>query len=315
MMPAVAVLGATGFVGSHIVRALTQRGVLVQPVTAPRVTARLSTTQRAALIDRLRDQLNGNRAVINAAGVAEAVASSQVLTDANHLMPALLAEATSSLPLRLVHVSSAAVQGRRPVLDSSREHAPFSPYSVSKAEGESALLDTGGDICVYRPPGVHGRTRRVTHTLVRVASSPLASVASPGTANTPQALAQNVADAVAFLATSDTPPPRIVHHPSEGLTTQGLLNALGGRSPRRVPQPLARSALRALYLGARARSGLEGQARRLEVLWFGQDQAPSWLNEKGWEPPYRIDRWEELGRQVREDIPKNTNTHVDGSFG
>lgn len=302
MMPTVAVLGATGFVGSHVVRALTRRDVPVRPVRAPRLTKSLSPAERSILLDQLQDELQGVQTVINAAGAAQATGSDDVLMEANHLMPTLVAEATSSVSVRFVHISSAAVQGRRPVLDSSPDQAPFSPYSFSKAAAETSLLGASQQTCIYRPPGVHGRNRRVTRTLVRLASSPFATVAAPGTGNTPQALVENVADAVAYLATVDAPIPQIVHHPSEGLTTAGLMTALGGRSPRRVPSSLVKPALRALNAGARVRPGLEGQTRRLEMLWFGQEQAKSWLDHMGWRPPSPLERWEKLGHEVRADL-------------
>lgn len=236
--------------------------------------------------------------MVNAAGLADAAGASRDLVWANHDLPRLVASVAGELGLRLVHVSSAAVQGRRPRLDSTPEHAPFSPYSASTAAGERVVLDQAGEVCVYRPPGVHGPDRPVTRTLVRLARGPWATVAAPGTQNSPQALIENVTDAVAFLATTDQSLPRIVHHPSEGLTVSSLLRLLGGREPRRVPRSVASATVRTAFAAARLRPGLEGHARRLEMLWHGQDQAPSWLTEAGWRAPSGADRWAELGRSV-----------------
>lgn len=301
MTQRVAVLGANGFVGSHVSAALLQRGARVVPVRAPRVG--LTGAGRPETLRQLAEQLHGCDAIVNTAGIADATQSSMDLSQANHHLPDLLGEAAATLATRLVHVSSAAVQGRRRVLDSSREYGAFSPYSTSKAQGEHALLRRRmGSLCIYRPPGVHGRDRATTRTLVRLASTRAASVARPGSQNTPQALVQNVADAVAFLATIDSDPPTIVHHPSEGITTVGLLSALGGRPPRVIPRCIASLGVQALFVGSHARPGLQGHARRLEVLWLGQEQAPSWLEESGWRPPQPPVAWYLLGRQVRRDL-------------
>lgn len=217
---------------------------------------------------------------------------------ANHQLPGLLAHVTTQLGLRLVHVSSAAVQGRRRRLDSSVEYEPFSPYSASKVAGERAIRSHSGEMCIYRPPGVHGTDRAVTRTLVRLAGGPWATVASPGQQNSPQALIENVADAIAFLATTDQELPEIVHHPSEGLTVSGLLHLMGGRRPRHVPKVIAAATICGAFLSARVHSGIGGHARRLEVLWNGQQQAPSWLTGAGWLAPYGEQRWAELGRSI-----------------
>lgn len=313
MTSPIIVVGASGFVGGHVVEALSRRGAEVRRVQAPRVQIAMSAEQRQAHLQRLRATINGYPVVVNAAGVSDATGVSKVLTEANQLMPALVADVTRATGARLIHISSAAVQGRKAVLDSTLAWRPFSPYSASKAEGERALLGAGDHVCIYRPPGVHGTDRSVTRTLVRLACSSFSSVASPGELNTPQALAENVGDAVAFLATSRRTLPSIVHHPSEGLTTASLLTALGGRPPRMIPAPVALATVRAMYVAAHARAGLEGQARRLEVLWFGQEQAPSWLSEAGWQAPVTHEGWRSLGLRIRNDLRSTGRTARDGN--
>ncbi|WP_131105983.1 NAD-dependent epimerase/dehydratase family protein [Ornithinimicrobium sufpigmenti] len=291
-----AVLGASGFVGGHVTKWLRQTSVVVKPVRAPRMAHSVASLKLDPYEAYLFDMLSECDVVVNAAGVADAVGSSQDMEWANHRLPGLLAQVTARLGVRLVHMSSAAVQGRRPALDSSAEYAPFSPYSASKAAGERAVLAHSSTACIYRPPGVHGPDRAVTQKLVRLARGRWATVASPGDQNSPQALIENVADAIAFLATTEEELPRIVHHPSEGLTVSSLLHLLGGRPPRRVPQTLASAAISAAFLAGRARPGLQGHARRLEMVLVGQEQAPSWLTAVGWRAPYCAGRWAELGR-------------------
>lgn len=301
-MTRVAVVGATGFVGTRIRVALGSRGVEVHCVSAPRLTtparevravlAEVDTVARAPVMDGLASQLMHCEAVINAAGMAAATGHGDALYGANALLPALLAAATPS-DARFVHISSAAVQGRREVLDESEHMAPFSPYSASKALGEVVVRELRPDAVRFRPTSVQGADREVTHALVRLLSSPLASVAGAGVRPTPQVSVENVADAAAFLALAAESPPGVVLHPSEQLTTADLVRLLGRREPRHIPVRLARAVVGAAYLTGSAVPTLRGTARRLEMLWFGQSQGCSWLDGR-WTPVKGIEWWMEL---------------------
>lgn len=297
----IGVLGATGFVGSAVVSALQARNVAVLPVKSPRLLPPLSTPKREVAIETLAAELSGCRAVINAAGLAEAAGNDhRGLQGANAVLPEIVATVASGMGIRLVHVSSAAVQGSRAELDSSRDLAPFSPYSRSKADGEAAVLASQAKAVVFRPPGVHGMDRRVTRTIARLASGPASSVAGDGRRPSANALIANVGDAIAHLATTSSSPPAIVHHPFEGLTTGILLHRLGGKEPHHVPFPIARFGLLfARWIGY-AFPPLMAYSRRLEMLWFGQRQAPSWLTADGWAPPHGLEEWTRMGETLRE---------------
>lgn len=295
MIGRVAVVGATGFVGTAVVERLRHRGVEAFGVAAPRVSGTLGAAAPSdAAVTAVVDTIAGAACVVNAAGLAEATAGGHAELDgANGLMPGLLARACSRLGVRLVHVSSAAVQGGLP-LDSSQRYAPFSPYSRSKVIGEQSVLAIPGEVCVVRPPGVHSPTRSVTRSIMALARSPFSTVAAPGTDNAPQAQLVNVADAIAFLAVHDGPAPRIIHLPAEGITTTDLLTFLGDRPPLAVPRFLARAAVTAARSLGTVSGGLAGHARRLDVLWFGQPQAHSWLTDAGWAPPMGIEGWRHM---------------------
>jgi nucleoside-diphosphate-sugar epimerase len=240
----------------------------------------------------LAESLEGCDVVVNAAGVATATGHGDSLFGANALLPGLLVAVAPS-NARFVHVSSAAVQGRLRVLNETEERAPFSPYSLSKSLGEQVVLATRPGAVCYRPTSVHGPGRDVTRSLVRVLKSPLASVAGTGELPSPQVRVENVGDAVALLATTEEAPPRVVLHPSEGMTTGNLVRILGGREPLRMPWGLARAAVAVAFFVGRAVPASAGVARRLEMLWFGQGQGPSWLSER-WSPDKGIDSWKEL---------------------
>ena len=212
---------------------------------------------------------------------------------------------------RFVQVSSAAVQGRTDVLDSSPNVAPFSPYSRSKALGALLARKAHPGTVEYRPPGVHGVDRRVSQMTARIARSRISSVARPGSSPSPQALLKNVADAIAFLATSQVPPPAIVAHPSEGLTTASVLVLLGRRQPLEIPRALAKSVVAMGMACGRVVPPVAVNTRRIEMLWFGQSQAPSWLTDAGWKPPAGQDAWKELGRLLAERSSGRNDSHSD----
>jgi nucleoside-diphosphate-sugar epimerase len=306
--PTVFVLGATGFVGSAVCEALAARGARVVPRKAPRLQpvdesgVRSAVVDHAGLVDELAHELAGATAVVNAAGLADSGrGDAGALMAANAALPAVLATACKVAGVRLVHVSSAAVQGRAALLDESSRVAPFSVYSESKVAGERAVLDMGEDAVVYRPPGVHATHRSVTRAIGRVASSGLSSTTAPGTANTAQALLENVADAVAFLALTELDTPGIVAHPSENLTTAELLTLLGGRRPRLLPRPVTKAVVAAASAAGRMSPRVAANARRLEMLWLGQEQATSWLTEAGWKAPVGRSGWEQIGSELRSE--------------
>ncbi len=302
----VAVFGASGMVGRHVCRALDDRGVEVVKLAAPRIAADRAHAPRDFVPDDteiagVATALQGVDAVINCAGKADAgSADERELIAANALTPAVIAAGCRAAGVsRFVHVSSAAVQGRRHILDDTDSFADFSPFSSSKVLGEQIIRRFGpGETVAYRPPSVQEATRPQTQQLVRVASSAFSSVASPGTDNTAQALAENVGDAAAFLAITDQVPPRTVIHPSEGLTTAGFLELIGGRRPLQVPRWFARFLVVLAELVGRLSPRVAAIARRVEMLWFGQRQDVSWLSTVGWAAPYGTEDWRALSRDV-----------------
>jgi nucleoside-diphosphate-sugar epimerase len=307
--PTVVVFGATGFVGRATVAELRSRGAAVKTITTPRLAPSPPNRLREVLashddlVAEIARELAGADAVVNAAGNPDASLRDEAsLMAANALLPAVLARAIrlAGVP-RFVHLSSAVVQGAAPRLDQSADTAAFSAYSRSKVLGEVFVREFAAPATVvYRPPGVHGPDRRASRMVARIARSPFASVARPGSSPSPQALLKNVADAIAFLATTEAQPPAIVAHPSEGLTTASVLTFLGGRRPLEIPRAPAKAMVAMLTAAGKVMPLIAANARRVEMLWFGQSQAPSWLTEAGWSPPAGHDAWRELGRLLAE---------------
>lgn len=304
----VAVVGGSGFVGRHVVHALHRRQAVASVVRAPRLEdmepedALAFVESEPMELDLLTQALTGYDVVVNAAGVSDAASTRrQALVAANSALPGLIAAASRRAGARrFVHVSTAGVQGRKAILDETMTVAPFSDYTKSKALGERlALHFSERDTVIYRPPGVQGDARGVTKSLVKFAASPASSIARPRTSPTPQAMIDNVADALSFLAVAEVAIPQVVMHPWEGLTTSTLLELLGGRQPVVLPRPLASAIVGALFAVSRPIPRLSPHARRVEMLWFGQRQGSSWLTSAGWTPISGQESWSELGVAVR----------------
>ncbi len=306
----VVVVGGDGFIGSAVVRALIQHGHTALSVRAPRVRAtgqRLSDLAHDA--DRFASQTQslseifvGSDAVINAAGIADASSTdARSLLGANAVLPRLILQnARKAGVRRLLHVSSTAVQGRRSPITETSEAAPASLYGYSKAAGER-LIESGPCATIFRPTSVHDVSRQMTRRMVRLLRSKLASVAGDGQRPTPQVLLPNVADAIVATVTAASPP-RIVVQPSEGLTTADLVRVLGAHEPIYVPTPLAQRALAALYLASSTTALSPAVPRRLEMLWFGQEQEGGWLESVNWSARVGREGWISLGNELRAAI-------------
>lgn len=328
----VAVLGASGFVGTALTQHLRDRGVEVRGLTAPRLRwppgrgydryaldvphpGSGADPVAPATVERLATQIAGTDVVVNAAGAPDGTsAASPALYGANALLPVVVARACAQAGThRFVHLSSAAVQGGAPEqpLDESTTTYPFSPYSHSKALGEALLLAESSPVerVLFRATWVHAPGRANTTALVRLARSRASCVAGEGTAPTPQVLISDIATSLGYLVTTREQVPALVLQPHNGMTTGLLLRLLGGRPPRRVPEPVARAAVRGLRQYGRLGSRANAHARRAEMLLFGRDQRRGWLASRGIEPPLLPQRWQQLAG-VEEPAPDRLRERV-----
>lgn len=309
----VAVLGGTGFIGSSIVARCRSIGVPFACLSTPRISVTRGAVSDAAAswrrqngdaFDGLCRALAPFDVVINAAGLATpGAAANATLFGANAVLPSVVAQAARCAGVRrLVHVSSAAVQGRLDPLDETSRVFPLSPYAAAKAEGERAVLegavDGPAEVVVYRPTSVHGAGRTVTRHLARIVPSlPLVPVAGDDRPS-PVALVDNVAAGIVFAASIPIPRP-IVLQPWEGITTRRLLELFGARKVVGLP-PAAVGAVVALAARSVAGSpGLTGRVRRVELVVRGQGVQAEALAAAGFHPPAGWNRWEELARIER----------------
>ena len=251
--PVWVVLGSSGFIGGAVCSGLRAAGITVRTVPAPRLqssaTDAAGVLAEAAALTAVRSELAaafaGAGVVVNAAGLATpGGADSPALRGANSLLPAVIADAADDAGLlRLVHLSSAAVQGHRPFLDETSYVEPFSAYSRSKALGERALAARAGGGCsvvTIRATSVQGPQRPTTAKLARLAASPLASVAGPGTAPSPVSSVESLVQFIITVGKYTGDVPAVVLQPWERSTVAGVLEAAGGRRPVRLPSWLCR---------------------------------------------------------------------------
>ena len=293
----VALLGSTGLLGTAVRAALAGRGFDVVPITAPRLRATAASARDVPALPGLA----GFDAVVNAAGLASPDSrDSEALVGANAALPLAVRRAGVA---HLVHVSSAAVQGRRDPLDETADTAPFSPYSSSKALGERLLLDDGGDgVCVYRPTSVLAAGRGITRSLVAMARLPRVPVVGAGDQPLPVAHIDNVSAAVAHLVAHRVT--GIALHPWEGLDLRTLLLLLGGR-PIHLPGGLRGPLCRAVDAGlAHGGPALAGRLRRVELLLRGQRQDARLLAACGFVLPRGHDAYAELARDHPDGRPR-----------
>lgn len=294
-----AVLGASGFIGSAVASHLHECGYEVLDLRAPRLQLDPASTDGAEVaaqagtdefVPDLTHALRGVDVVVNAAGLAAPDSGATVdLYGANALLPAVVAHAAAAAGVtRMVQLSSAAVQGRRPVLDETIDASPFSPYSRSKALGERALAASAGvlpnlDLVTIRATSVQGRGRPTTDSLRRVARSPMATVAAPGTQPTVVSSLSGLVDFVGKVGSSTDDLPAIMLQPWEGLSVSDVLQLAGGRAPRQLPTVLCKTIIVIGRAAGRLVPEVAGLVRRVELMWFGQGQLGSTLGES--QPP------------------------------
>lgn len=290
------VLGGTGFVGAALLEQLRVGGLPATAVAAPRLLAdpaagvgRLAeiARQHPALAE-LRVAMTGCSVVVNAAGAATPGATWNAgLVGANALMPGVVLVAAQQAGVRrVVHLSSAAVQGRSPVLTESAEVSPFSAYSRSKAMGERVArllaVDDDTELVVLRATSVQGPGRSTTASLQRIARSRLASVAADGTQPAAVSSVDALCEFIVAVAGRAEPVPGIVLQPWEGFSVTDVLRGAGGRAPTVLPRWLCRATIGAGHAAAALTGGrLAGSVRRVEAMWFGQRVEAGWAVHAG----------------------------------
>lgn len=244
-----ALTGATGFVGGHVVARALTAGHRVRALTRRPRPARDGVEWVAGALDRpdgLAELARGADAVIHMAGVLTApdragFAAGNVEGTGNLV-------GACAPGLRFVHVSSLAA--REPAL---------SDYGWSKAGGERVVAACALDWVTVRPPGVYGPGDTEMRDLFRAARWRVMPMPPPGRASL--VYAPDLARLLVSLAEGG--PSGVVLEPDDGepLTHAELARRIGRAVGLAVlPVPLPAPLLR---LAARVDGALRGRAAKL----------------------------------------------------
>ncbi len=157
------VTGAGGFIGSHLVEALRERGSAFRCLVRRQSFAREFPGVDVAFGDLatgegLEPALRDVELVIHLAGVTKALHLRDFSTG-NVRATENLARAIAARPVRLLHVSSLAAAGPSPdgvAVTEEMEPRPVSHYGRSKLQAEQVVRKLVPDAVIVRPPVVYG---------------------------------------------------------------------------------------------------------------------------------------------------------------
>ncbi|GAB3663776.1 NAD-dependent epimerase/dehydratase family protein [Ramlibacter alkalitolerans] len=295
--PLAAVTGASGFIGRHVVAALTSAGWRVRLLLRrapegsewrqahPEVVA--GSLEDEAALARL---VEGADAVVHLAGLIKA-ARRQHFFDVNCKAVARLAETVRQVAPGTHFVLVSSLAAREPAL---------SDYAASKRAGESAAREVLGQrVTVLRPPAVYGPHDRETLRFFQIAR--WQRIPLPGRADARAALI-HVQDAARLVASIAAASPRgevlamADAHP-EGYSWEAVLaaaaRAVANPAPRffQAPQGLLKGVA---LIGDVAR--LAGSASMLNSQKLRELRHPDWgvaddelARPAGWAPEFDLD--------------------------
>ena len=149
------VTGATGFVGSHLVDVLLEKGWKVAALVRKSSNLRWIEGKPVERFDPDASPLPDCDVLFHVAGVIRADTYAEYLAGNRDLAVKIFRAARTR---RYVHVSSLAAAGPGEAVDEATPCAPISLYGKSKREGEAAVwrLRERIPVTVIRPPVVYG---------------------------------------------------------------------------------------------------------------------------------------------------------------
>jgi nucleoside-diphosphate-sugar epimerase len=166
------VTGATGFVGSHLVDVLLEKGWRVLATVRSRSNLRWLDGKPVERIEDSTSPLPSCDVLFHVAGVIRADTYAEYLAGNRDLAVRVFESARTK---RFVHVSSLAVAGPGDRVDEETPCSPISLYGRSKWEGESEVWKRRGrtPVTVVRPPVVYGPRDFGLYDLYRTVSKGL----------------------------------------------------------------------------------------------------------------------------------------------
>lgn len=310
--PTVALTGATGFLGRHLLASLAGAGWHVRALS------------RSGRIEN--GDGNGSRAEVVAGGLGDAAALGRLLDGADALVhaaglvkavrPADFARVNAEGAAELLRAAGECAPNAHVVLVSSlaAREPQLSAYAASKREGEERArgLVAPGRLTIVRPPTLYGPHDRASLAVFRSARMALTPLLANGPERIAMLHAADAADTIAaLLAARAAGLFALADDRPQGYRMRDIFTEAGraqGRRPRfvRVPPPLFRGVCGGAALLARAsgRAAIlsPGKARemlhpdwsvdprdmppaglrRSRSLAAGFSQTVAWYRENGW---------------------------------
>jgi nucleoside-diphosphate-sugar epimerase len=294
----VAVTGATGFVGSHVIRRLTASGHQVRMLARRMpITALTPEKPLEVVLGDLDDQpalsrlVSGVDAVIHVAGIIKARRADEfhkVNVEGTRHVAAALAEVSPDV--RVIHVSSLAA--REPGL---------SPYCASKRGGEDAIksLPNPARLTIVRPPAVYGPGDAEIFPMFKAAALGLCTY--PGTRTSRVSLIHGADLAAAIVAAVEAPPNldpvyELDDGHAGGYTWPEIGTGLSAALARpvrmiRVPRPVLTAIAAGVELHRRVAGSLTALSLAKVPELYHADWAargPRLETQTGWKPAFDI---------------------------
>ena len=299
----VLVTGATGFVGSHLVEALRDRGDEVTALArSPTKAAPLSQAGVRVVPGDLHDPTALHKAVadqdvvFHVAGMIAAKSETEFLRANRDGTANLVDTAQRTGRPRLIFVSSMAAGGpSRPgqPLRGDEPPAPLTQYGRSKLEAEAVVRASPLPWCIVRPPVVYGPRDYEILKVFRFAKRGIAPILGDGRQEISTIYAPDLARAIIATATAPAAVGRIYYACDPVWTTSaGFMTAVGEAMGRTILMvPVAEPIARGLLSVTGAAAALTGRATLLTRDKAKEFFAPAWTGdpatltrETGWVP-------------------------------